>query len=98
MKNKEKDLLSFREELGVINIIDVDKVLRMDKKFSPLSILKTDELNYLTAGMPESKIQENDEIKEKTEKKEKTASKKKKKKAKEEKKDGDTKICKKDKK
>ena len=105
MKNKEKDIQSFRDELGVINVIDVEKILKIDKKFPSfsLSIQKNEDISFISEikssvdKIPE--IQE--EVKERKEKKEKT-NKKKKKKTKEEKKDGEksgnVKLCKKEKK
>ena len=106
MKNKEKDLKSFNEEIGIINIIDIEKILKPRKKaFSlPLSIEKNEEI-YLTGLSSISKtkgnqdeIKENEEIKKSEEKK---TNKKKKKKAKEEKKNEENntniKLCKKEK-
>ena len=46
MKNKGKDLKSFNDEIGTINIIDIEKILKPRKKvFSLLlSIEKNEEI------------------------------------------------------
>ena len=80
MKNREKDLQSFKDELGVINVLDIDKVLKPRKKSYtlPLSIQKNDYLYF--KGLPSmnrvSETQEEDEdSKESTESKESRESK-----------------------
>ena len=62
LKNKEKDLKSFKDELGIINVIDVDKVLKPRKKTytSPLSIQKNDYL-YFKGLSPMNKENESQE-------------------------------------
>jgi hypothetical protein len=102
IKSKEKELQSFNEELGVINIIDISKIIKQDKKFSSLSLSmqKESEFNIEGKNISETNIPEiQNEIQEKEEKKRNISNKKKKKKTKvETKKNGDTKLCRKEKK
>jgi demethoxyubiquinone hydroxylase (CLK1/Coq7/Cat5 family) len=90
-KSKEKELKELNEEIGVIQIIDVNKVLNIEKKFSIeiLQIQKEIEMQFFGIVKVENKGVENN-IEESTISVEKSESKKKKKKRKNlDKKEGD---------
>ena len=113
MKNKEKDLQSFLDEIGIINVIDIESILKPNKKFpqSSLLIQNKEEITFTGIVTSNNIIQGNEiENEEKEdakddninkEKKGKSTNKKKKKKIKEEKKDGESsgsiKLCKREK-
>ena len=84
MKNKEKVIKSFNDEIGVINIIDIEKILKPKQNFLslPLSIEKNEDIYFKgissinKATGTEDLIKENDE-KAKSKEKKKTNRKKK---------------------